>query len=332
MNYQGESGARYILKIVLLLLLLLKSSSGEFIFDATVPLYPKVEEAISRAQSWLAGRQSKKDGGWGNDGVNSMAVLALMVNGTTPGRGKYGTHVAKAIDYIINTQQPNGLMAVGKAGPMYQHALATLALAEAYGMTHNPDIRASLIQAIDLIVETQDDGGGWRYQPKKTPGDLSVTVMQVMALRSCAEFGIYVPDETIAQAIKFIKNCWNEKEQGFGYMGRGVINFNRAGAGVVCLQSVGLYDDPIIPEAIATISKKSTEHAKNRSYYWYGHYYASIALYRYGGKSWKEYYPMICRKILNDWKKSGHYGGTLDTAWAVLVMGVPFRYLPIYQR
>jgi len=37
-------------------------------------------------------------------------------------------------------------------------------------------------------------------------------------------------------------------------------------------------------------------------------------------------------KVLNDWASSRHYRDIIDTAWAVLVIGVPYRYLPIYQR
>lgn len=322
-----------ILLIAYCLLVVPAGSRGEFIFDATVPLYPKVEESIEKGQGWLAGVQDK-GGSWDrNNGVNAMATMALMVNGSTPGKGKYGTQVARAINYIISSQEASGFLAVGDRGPMYQHALATLALAEAYGMTHNADIRAALIRAIDLIVETQDYGGGWRYQPKMEPGDLSITVMQVMALRACTEFGIFVPEETINHAITFIKSCWRENEAGFSYLpGSGGINFNRAAAGVVCLQSVGLYDDPVIPRAINTISKMAFEEWGSREHFWYGQYYASVALYHHGGESWKTYYPKICEAIMKDWQKQNHYRDALDTSWAILVMGVPYRYLPIYQR
>lgn len=315
-----------------LVLLLPGIASAEFTFDANVPLYPEVEQAIVRAQTWLASRQ-RENGSWdNNNGKNGMAAIALMVNGNTPGKGPFGAEVAKGIDYIISTQDPQGLLAVGNQGPMYQHALATLALAEAYGLTHNPDIREVLIKAIDLLVETQDYGGGWRYEPHMMKGDLSVTVMQVMALRSCTELGIYVPEETINHAIKFIRYCWTEKRQGFGYTGPGEVNYNRTAAGVVCLQSVGLYDDPIIPKAIETIDKLSFDPDRDRKHYWYGHYYASVALYHHGGDVWKRYYPKICTKVLDDWAESGHYREVLDTSWAILVIGVPYRYLPIYQR
>ncbi len=300
-------------------------------FDATVPLHPKVETAIAKAQQWLVAKQNK-NGSWEqNNGVNAMAAIALMVNGHTPGKGEHGTAVAKAIDFIISGQEKNGFLALGRKGPMYQHALATLALSEAYGMTQNPKIREALIKAVELIVYCQHSEGGWRYHPKPMKGDLSATVMQVMALRASAEAGIYVPQETIDHAVRFIKGCWQEKQQGFSYMrGGGKKNFNRLGAGVVCLQSVGLHKTPMIPAAIKELQKMGIK--KKGSHYWYGHYYASIAFYHYGGPPWKNYYPKICNKILREWGKSSHYKSILDTSWAILVMGVPYRYSPIYHR
>ncbi len=324
-------GRKIVLLVVGLSMLLISGSHADFTFDATVPLEPNVEEAIERAQEWLVSKQ-KQNGSWGNNnGYNGMITIALMVNGTTPGKGKYGANVSRAVDYILSTQQASGVLG---AGNMYEHALAMLALAEAYGMTNNEGVREALLKAVDLLVQTQHFGGGWRYKPEMMPGDLSVTVMQVMALRASAELGIHVPKETIEYAVKFIRTCWNSRNAGFGYTDSKTFNRNRTGAGVVCLQSLGLHDDPLVPAGIATIRKLAfnSDDSHDKKYFWYGHYYGSIALYHYGGDAWKEYYPRICEKVLTDWEKSGHYENILDTAWAVLVLGVPYRYLPIYQR
>jgi hypothetical protein len=214
---------------------------------------------------------------------------------------------------------------------MYQHALATLCLAEAYGMSHNPDLREALIKSVQLLLKAQAPNGGWRYKPVPQDADLSVTVMQIMALRACVEAGIYVPKETIDLAIKFVKSVWNGQTHSFGYAGVDEGNFNRAAAGTVSLQSCGLQDDPVVPKAVAYMMKNAP-YDGNGVMTWYGHYYASVALYHYGGESWKTYYPKICDRIQKDWTRTGHYPDVLETSWAVLVMGVPYRYLPIYQR
>ena len=66
---------------------------------------------------------------------------------------------------------------------MYCHGMATLALAKLWGMTGDEEVKQVLKKAVDLIVKTQNHEGGWRYEPSPTGADISVTIMQVMALR-----------------------------------------------------------------------------------------------------------------------------------------------------
>jgi hypothetical protein len=310
-----------------------------FRFDAHVKLEARAEEAIARAQAWLASVQ-RPDGSWDtphgrdNTGVIAYAILALMVNGSVPGEGRHGREIGLGLQFLLNKQTETGLICSGPQAhaPMYQHALSTVTLAEAYGMTLNPRLRTALIKAVGLIVETQHSEGGWRYQPRVERGDISASVMQVMALRAAAESGIQVPEETLDRAIRFIRKCYNPKEKGFGYMHGGESpKFARSAAGLVCLQTVGLFDDPIIPEVVDYVLRHTDD--LKADHYWYGHYYASIGLYHYGGEPWKTYYPRIKEKILKDWERECRYGSNvLDTSWAVLILGVPYRYLPIYQR
>jgi len=311
-----------------------------FLFDAHVPLDKECVAAIARAQKWLAESQ-RPDGSWhtthgrNNAGVISYAILALMTGGDVPGEGQYAKQIGLGVQYLLNVQQESGLICARSEthGAMYQHALSTLVLSEVYGMSENPRIRTALIKAINLIVSTQHTAGGWRYHPRIEKGDISITVMQVMALRSASEAGIYVPDDTMERAVRFIKKCFIPAEGGFGYTGpSGGAYFARSAAGIVSLQTVGLHDDPIIPRAIRYIMTAAFDSERNRNHYWYGQYYSSVALYHYGGEAWKTYYPRIKKKILTDWKTRGHYPNVLDTSWAVLVLGVPYRYLPIYQR
>jgi len=316
--------------------LLLSVSVSAMFEDAFVRLDPASEAAVKRAQEWIAAKQSST-GSWGdsvryNAGENAYAILALMVNGSTPGEGPYGHEVALGVQFLVNVQQKNGLIA-GKSqgGPMYQHALATLVLAECNGMSQNPNLRSALIKAVDLIVDVQHDAGGWRYEPRKQEGDISVTVMQVMALRAAADTGIYVPQGTIDRAVRFIHLCQAKDKAGFRYMRNGGSPaFPRSAAGLVALQSVGLNDDPSIPGTVAYIMQTYGDTKQN--HYWYVQYYASVGLYHHGGPAWKAYYPEICAKIQADWQDTGHYNRVIDTSWACLILGVPNRYLPIYNR
>jgi len=205
-------------------------------------------------------------------------------------------------------------------------------------MTQNPSIRESLTKAIHLILNAQSPSGGWRYTPVPGDQDLSVTVMQIMALRAVADTGLYVRNEAVEFGVRYVKSCWVPGTMSFGYQpGGGGGMLNMTAAGTVCLQSCGRENDPSIPKAVQ--SMMATNQLGQQVYAtvdnwqcWYGHYYASVALYHYGGDTWKAYYPRLCGSVLRDWAKTGHYGDVLTTSWAILSIGTPYRYLPIYQR
>jgi len=87
---------------------------------------------------------------------------------------------------------------------MYSHAFATLFLAEVYGMTDRADVKRVLQRSVDLIVDSQNNEGGWRYRPFARESDMSITVCQVLALRSARNVGIHVPITTIKNAQNYV--------------------------------------------------------------------------------------------------------------------------------
>jgi hypothetical protein len=159
-----------------------------------------VQASVDRALEYLA-KQQRPDGAWdGNNAPNALALLAFMGRGHVPGRGPYRDVMEKGKNFILRTQNDQGLFVPQRnagSGPMYQQGLATLALAELYGMDPDPVLEAKLRKAVDLIVRSQSENGGWRYQPQPADSDLSVTVMQIVALRAANNAEIPFPTQTI---------------------------------------------------------------------------------------------------------------------------------------
>ena len=122
---------------------------------------------------------------------------------------------------------------------MYEHGLATLALSEVWGMSSRKGIRDTLKQAVEIILSSQNSRGGWRYQPQPIDADISVTVMQIVALASAKEAGIHVPDHVIGKAKKYIKSLQVKGSGGFGYTGPHQPGFARTAAGVMSLLMCG---------------------------------------------------------------------------------------------
>jgi prenyltransferase beta subunit len=301
-------------------------------------------KAVGRALEWLATKQNA-DGSWSagsyahNSAITSFSLLAFLSQGHLPNRGRYGPEVARGARFLIACARPDGLL-IGTRdsgnGNMYCHAMATLTLAELWGMTGDDKIEPVLTRAVDLIVRCQNPEGGWRYQPRPNDADISVTIMDVMALRAAKNSGLHVPDETLKRAIGYINKCYNPQSGGYSYQPGQSPNFARSAAGMCVLQLSGKYDAKEIPRAVAYL-----QHNRNQGeHFWYGHYYAAHAMHQVGGKDWEDWYrserDLLLSKQSRDGSWTDLHGGDVGpvyrTSIAVIILSVPTGYLPIYQR
>jgi hypothetical protein len=305
-----------------------------------VKMDDETKAAVDRALKFLAKEQGS-DGSWGNTAITGFALLAFMSNGHLPNQGDHGKTVAAGVRHLLACARDDGYLVGPRGGNMYCHGMATLALSQVYGMTGDEDVKKVLKKAVELIVKTQNNEGGWRYDPSPTGADISVTIMQVMALRGAKDAGLQVPDRVMADSIKYIGKCRDARTGGYKYQpyasGPG---FARTAAGVCVLQLCGEYDADEIKEAVKFMERYGGE---RESHYWYGHYYAAHALNQVGGEVWETYYKAMRDKLLTrgyqqpsgawyDSRREAAYGAAYQTSIAVLILSVPTHYLPIYQK
>lgn len=311
--------------------------------DNFVEITPDVRKAVDRGLAYLASVQND-DGSIGanrygrNAGISSLACLAWMADGNLPGRGKYAKNVERGLDFVLSCANETGLIAADVShGPMYDHGFATLFLGEIYGMTGDRRIRETLVKAVRLINNSQNDEGGWRYRPEPADADVSVTICQVMALRSAREAGLHVPKEKIEKAIKYVRDCQNP-DGGFRYMlNSGGSAFPRSAAGVATLYYAGVYEDDAIRKGLEYLMLYRNQMSSYAiGHYYYGHYYAAQAMYLAGGNYWSQWFPAVRRELLlrqePDGKWSDAHGESFGTAMATIILQMPNRYLPIFQR
>lgn len=216
--------------------------------------WQQVDAAVTRGLEWLA-TQQEDDGAFkgidqGQPAVTSFCLMAFLAQGESPVDGKYQQPLAKAIKFIADQQQRNGLIATVAPGAVpiprdalrseglvlppkpndvgvtatYNHAISALALCEAYGQC-TPEQSETLAPVIEKAIaatlemqqwrgKSKRNVGGWRYVTRHGAGDsdLSVTGWQLMFLRSARDAGFEVPKESIDAAVKYVENCFIKKE------------------------------------------------------------------------------------------------------------------------
>jgi len=314
---------------------------------------PQSDRATERGLAALASVQAENgsfgEGRYANNvAVTSLACLALMADGNLPGRGTYGENVRRGLEFILDNASQSGLIAGDAAnGPMYGHGFAALFLGEVYGSTGGgPDspladrTYEALVKAIRLIERTQNEEGGWRYNPLPNEADVSVTICQVMALRSARNAGIEVSKDTIDRAVRYVRECQNT-DGGFRYQLRTRDSaWPRTAAGVATIQYAGIYDDKALDAGLEFLVRTSLPgqgNARRSPHYFYGMYYAVQATYLAGGKWWAAWWPATRDELVATQRQDGFWedrgvGQTYGTAMALIVLQMPKRYLPIFQK
>ncbi|MBI5386585.1 MAG: terpene cyclase/mutase family protein [Verrucomicrobia bacterium] len=313
----------------------------------------KTEAVLKGALRWLASKQAP-NGEWASSGmekdhpvaITGYALMAFLACGQLPGEGEHGRSVSAATQYLLDKVAPDGGYIGNRQDGqyMYGHGIASIALAEIYGQTKAASMRPKLERAIKLIVATQNPEGGWRYKPIAYEADISVTVLQVVALRSAKNAGLDVPQKTIDAAVKYVKSCYRSDSGGFVYQPQPnrEPGFARTAAAIYSLQVCGLYDDPMVKKGSEYLFRNFRE--RNVEYWTYGNFYAAPAQYMQGPEVWAKWYELVkapllktvfTRGDLSYWEQregERQVGPIFSTAVYAMILAMPYHYIPLYQR
>ena len=350
---------------------------------------PVTEAAIHAGLEFLA-RHQAQDGHWSLDefdreqplhryqidsdtAATGLALLAFQGAGYNHREFKYAQRMQRAIDWLIAHQAADGGLYVetdptsNASARMYSHAIATLALTEAYGMTQDPRLEQPVRRAMDYITSTQDPRrGGWRYfaEPENRSTDTSVTGWMLMALKSGQLAGLPVAPRTQAGIDKWLAMARDvDTEYQFRYN-----PFAKDGSGVVrqsarqpthSMAAVGLLmrvyggwskQDERFQAGAKELLEQLPSHADSRHRDTYDWYYATQVLRHAGGTSWEQWnaalHPLLVQSqiasgpLAGSWNpyapvpdRWGAHGGRLYvTTMNLLSLEVDYRLLPLYEK
>jgi len=329
------------------------------------------EACVARGLIWLA-KQQKPDGSWELPGdprkiaATGIALLPFLAAGYThkgaPKESfnpndkdrkpsKYPQQIDNGIKYLISKQTRGGDF---DTDSMYEHAIATMALCEAYGMTADKKLQPRAQSAVDYIVKAQHAAGGWRYSPGQA-GDTSVTGWQIQALKSAHLAGLKVPKEALTKANGFLDSVAGGTPNGstYGYVNKGA-SPSMTAVGLLCRQYLGWGPkNPGLIGGVEVLKQMPPRDVRkpddNRQMDIYYYYYATQVMHFYGGPDWHEFWnPRMRDWLLNlqvtgngpnagSWNPDGTFTGSaggrlLATCLCLLTQEVYYRHLPLYKR
>lgn len=331
---------------------------------------PDTDRAVVGAINWLA-RHQNANGSWSlqhnrrcaqgsqcsaparihsDVAATAMALLPFLGAGQTQkGGGPYMKQVGQGLFWLAKRQRETGDLADGGDFHMYTHALATIVLCEAFGMTHDDKLGGAAQRALRFIETSQNPTtGSWRYEPGD-PGDTSVYGWQIMALRSGQLAGLSVNSMTIETARKWLPMVAKGGHKGlFAYQPYREVSETMTAVGILCTQYLGAArDDPAMVEGREYLLANLPDNDSLRSiYYWY---YATMAMHNFMGPEWDTWNRKTRRVLiesqchggcqegswdpvhptLDTWAEQG--GRLMMTSLAALTLEVYYRYLPLFK-
>ncbi|MBU0640508.1 MAG: hypothetical protein KKB50_16720 [Planctomycetes bacterium] len=283
-------------------------------------------QAVSRTEDWLVA------------GTTALSLLAFLGAGYTDREGPHQGVVGGGVRALLDRQRPDGGFCATESMAGYNNTLATLALAEHYALTRNQELVEPLTRAVNQLVQTQQQLGGWDYVPRSDSGrnDTSITAWAMQALQAAAAAGIEVPGATFVKAaVHFTRAAepdgrvwYADFGTGYGVDPQTLRPMYRYGpamtaAGMTCEQLLGWRTDSPLrlkQQALLFSQLPSAALLQGRDrlqlhsyYYWY---YGTVAMFQCGGEAWQRWnahlrdaiLPLQNRDKRADGQKSHAYG------------------------
>ncbi|MEQ1891226.1 MAG: hypothetical protein ABL998_01685 [Planctomycetota bacterium] len=349
-----------------------------------IPRGSGVEPALEDALAWLAAHQGE-DGSFDGDGfsrrcgrigattcggpgsavhdvgLTALALLAFLGDGHTSEQGAYREVVARGLAWLRDQQDPDsGLIGERTSRDfLYDHALATLALCEAFYFTRSPRLKRPAQNAVNVILQARNPYGAWRYDlPPVGDSDTSVTGWMVFALASAKEAGLHGDfDAAFAGALGFLDEVSDPASGRVGYSAFGELSARTAAnehfprESNEAMTAVGLLCRIFLGQKPETnpLLAKHAELVRSKPPVWdpagyttdmYAWYYGTYALYQMGKPWWPSWEKALRAAVVDSQRKDGDERGSWDpvcawgtsggrvyaTALMTLTLEVYFRY------
>lgn len=268
-------------------------------------------------------------------GVSGLALLALMAEGRTAGLVLVEEAVDRGLGALLRAQADEGLIGARRGKDfVYDHAIATVALAQGLRYTARADLTEPLERAVAFILRGRNPNAGWRYDvPPIGESDTSVSAWMVAAIVAAAEAGVPADDAALEGARLWLEAVTDVETGRVGYLERGsrsarVIGINdhyaidrteamtAAGLMTRILLGQGPRSEPLLPRHAELLRRAlptwDRDGLTNAFYYWF---YGTRALYElrvHDAAAWTEWAAALRPALLASQRQTGHARGSWD--------------------
>ncbi|MEZ6007389.1 MAG: hypothetical protein R3F05_06425 [Planctomycetota bacterium] len=318
---------------------------------------PTARAAVTAGLAWLATHQAA-DGRWEaglvladegegstavrgkshyDVGVTGLAVLAFLGAGYSPtGEGPHASNVARGVQYLISTQDPEGCFGTRTTQQyIYGHLIASLALSEAYALSGDARLLEPMMRGVRFTLLARNPYMGWRYGIKPGDNDTSVTSWAVLSLVSARLARDKQPIEGVADALTgaltWLEKVTDENTGRIGYITRGtgparpqemIDRFpaehseamTAAGTLARLLAGTSPTDRTVALSSKLLLKRTPVWNEASGEIdmtYWY---FGTLATYQMGGATWATWRQALARAVLASQRRSGDAAGSWDPA------------------
>jgi hypothetical protein len=288
----------------------------------------KYRETVNKGLAYVAKTQ-QRDGHWEANGgqyptsMTALAGLSLLMEGSTMREGKYADNIRRAVDWLVDRSQRNGM--IGNPNNfseaqryMYGHGFSLLFLASVYGEEEDGERRKKLedilTRAVDFVGKAQTNRGGWGYVSAADGQNFdegSVTITQLQGLRAARNAGIVVPKKVIDDAVKYLEKCTTPRGGVIYSLAHGgaAVGGERpplTAAAVACAFSAGEYNGDLAKKWIKFCQTSIPVDKSGRDSFghWeYTHFYYAQAVYILGEDGYAKLFPQSTADQRLTWSK-----------------------------
>lgn len=307
--------------------------------------WTRVERSVDLGLEWLASQQAD-DGRFpsipnAQPAVTSLAVMAFLSRGHVPGRGRYGRHLTRAIQFVLQTQKRRGYFSLMRVAPgggshnpgqtlPYNHAIAGLMLGEVYGMSsgsQSRQIEEAIGKALVFSRKMQlrpkthpSELGGFRYAYPENPAsaDMSVSGWALMFYRSARNAEFEVPKTYFDEGLDFVERCyWEEPDDidkgVFLYRplaaakGEAKATLANTGSALLTLLLGGRRKTDMVLTGIDWFRSRDYPSPRVAPNFYLASYYCSQAMAQVGGETWDQVYPQIATNLMQEQADDGSW-------------------------